>query len=112
MQGYLAHKKHSMTLGIVLLKGPRRGAFLMSQVPLYCGVRVLQRGGGCSHASRSSPLCIQGYLAHNRPPTPWDPPRTLGIDLRQGPKEVIFFVSEATLYMVAMFRSIRNKRTF
>ena len=41
IQGYLAHKKtptpwdHHMTLGIVLLQGPRRGVFLISEVPLY-----------------------------------------------------------------------------
>ena len=37
-------RDHHMTLGIVLLKGPRRGVFLMSEVPLYmtcvtCGYR-------------------------------------------------------------------------
>ena len=38
---YRAHKKqpippwdHLRTLGIVLLQGPRRGVFLMSEVPL------------------------------------------------------------------------------
>ena len=41
VQGSLAHKKqpppldHHRTLGIVLLKGPRRGVFLMSEVPVY-----------------------------------------------------------------------------
>ena len=41
LQGYLADKKvlspqdHRMTLGIVLLYGPSRKQFLMSEVPLY-----------------------------------------------------------------------------
>jgi len=40
VQGYLAHKKlpppqdHLRALGIVLLYGPRRKQFLMSEVPL------------------------------------------------------------------------------
>jgi hypothetical protein len=38
-----------MTLDIVLLKGPRRGVFLMSGVPLYiagaCWERYLQKRG-------------------------------------------------------------------
>ena len=39
---------------------------------------------------------VQGHLAHKKPPTPEDPPRTLGIGLRMGPR-VVWFVSEVTL---------------
>ena len=45
LQGYLAHEKQPPPplgplydpLGIVLLQGPRRGVFIMSEVPLYPG---------------------------------------------------------------------------
>ena len=43
LHGYLAHEKlppppkdHHKTLGIVLLWGPRKGVFLMSEVPPVC----------------------------------------------------------------------------
>ena len=38
---------------------------------------------------------VQGYLAHKKHPPPYDPPTSLGIGLRQGPKGVRFLVSEA-----------------
>ena len=47
LQGYLAHKKQPPPLGppydhrcVVPLQGPRRGVFLMSELPLWCGARV------------------------------------------------------------------------
>jgi len=47
LQGYLAHKKQQPPprttigpLGIVVLQGPRRGVFLMSEVPLYTRVEM------------------------------------------------------------------------
>ena len=54
IQGYLAHKRHSpppskehhMTLGIVILKDPRRGVFLMSEAPLYWGMTSGTRSKG------------------------------------------------------------------
>ena len=55
-----------MTLGIVLLQGPRRVLFLMSEVPLYLvhtevhPPRIVQR----AH------LALQGYLAHKKTPSP------------------------------------------
>ena len=44
-----------MTLGIVLLYGPRRGVFLMSEVPLYVAV-------GLVHLSQS-----RGAFGHEVP---------------------------------------------
>jgi hypothetical protein len=38
------------------------------------------------------------YLAHKKTPTSEDPPRTLGIGLRYGPKGMRFLVSEVPLY--------------
>ena len=46
-----------MTLGMVILKGPRRGVFHMSEVPLY----------------QEGEKILQGYLAHMKHP----PLRTL-----------------------------------
>ena len=39
----------------------------------------------------------QGYLAHQKTPTPQDPPRTLGIGLRKSPNGMRFLVSEVAL---------------
>ena len=38
---------------------------------------------------------LQGYLAHQKTPTPLE---SLGIGLRQGPREVRFLMSEVPLY--------------
>jgi len=49
--------------------------------------------------SAGSDVLLQGYLAHKKTPThPWDPARTLGIGLRQGPRGVRFLISEVPLY--------------
>ena len=46
VQGYLAHEEqppaseYHRTLGIVLLEGPRRGVFIVSEVPLYHGAVI------------------------------------------------------------------------
>ena len=43
LQGYLAHKTPPRrTLGIFLLQGPRRGVFLVSEVPLYGGTSLIR----------------------------------------------------------------------
>ena len=66
-------------------------------------------GGGVSFAIKvfshhtcsleaASGLCLQGYLAHQKRPPPQDPPRTLPIGLRWGPRGVRFLVSEVPLY--------------
>ena len=49
LQGYLTCQKtpttedHHMALGIALLKGPRGGAFLMGEVPLYIHSKLRTR---------------------------------------------------------------------
>ena len=50
-----------MTLGIVLLQGPRRGVFLMSEVPLYSGLETMlytEPGVGVSVALQGPPLLM------------------------------------------------------
>ena len=40
----------------------------------------------------------RGYLAHDKTPPPKDPPNTLGIGLRSGPRKVRVLISEVPLY--------------
>jgi len=42
--------------------------------------------------------CIQGYLAHEKTPTPQDQHRALGIVLLQGPRRGVFLMSEVPQY--------------
>jgi len=41
---------------------------------------------------------VQGYFAHKKTPTTLEPPRILGIGLRQGPRGVRFLEGEVPLY--------------
>ena len=53
------------------------------------------------HLSRTNRLVrptVQGSLAHDKTPTPWDPLRTLGIGLRKSSRGVRFLNSEIPLY--------------
>ena len=50
-------KNHRRTLGIVLLKGPRRGVFLMSEVPLQ-GVGCKVQWKGCSTRTHKPALLV------------------------------------------------------
>ena len=55
--------------------------------------------GLCSGSRvRRDVLGLQGYLAHKKYPPPQDPPRTLGIGLRYGPRGERFLMSEVPLY--------------
>ena len=45
-----------------------------------------------------SEYLLQGYFAHEKMPTPYDPPRTLSIGLQQGPRGSLLLMSEVTLY--------------
>ena len=73
-----------MALDKVLLQGPRRGLFLMSEVTLYPssgdGVEFVPQNvhGRTCEPTRHS----QGYLAHKKHP----PPGTLEWDYIQGPR--------------------------
>ena len=42
---------------------------------------------------------LQGYLAHKKTPTPYDPFMALRIGLRWGPRGVRVLASEVTLYV-------------
>ena len=86
--------------GIALLQGPRRGRFLMSEVPL------------CSaNTNTASNNTLQGYLAHkkNRTP-PKDGHRSLGMVLLQGPRGWRFLMSEVPLSRVRMGSGRRSRR--
>ena len=63
----------------------------MNEVPLYSGCDE----GFASHYFGG---LIQGYLASKKHPPPYDPPRTLGMGLRQGPRGVRFLISKVSLY--------------
>ena len=59
--------------------------------PRTCGSEVTSLGNkGVNRCRGSSPI-------RKRPP-PYDPPRTLGIGLRQGPRWVCFLISEVPMY--------------
>ena len=67
----------------------------MSEVPLQDLLRVtydpwLHKG----HIM----LYIQGYLAHKKPPPPWDHRRALGIFLLYGPRGGRFLMGEVPRY--------------
>ena len=56
-----------MALGIVLLQGPRRGLFLMSGVPLYSQMLVLQKTTDlCKHIKKLSSAMNSSLRVHMR----------------------------------------------
>ena len=58
-----------------------RGHFLMGEVTLYMENRKSSRGFSPAHEALSV-LHVQEFLAHKKTPTPYEPPKTLGIGPR------------------------------
>ena len=61
--------------------------FIVSEVPLYPfsgegGIFDPQQVKGPTDQLKLERVSLQVYLAHKRTPTPYDSPRTLGVDLR------------------------------
>ena len=100
-QGYLAHKntpseyrdtsliRKRTPLGTYSRLLPRvlgGGSFLMSEVPLYGRTHESFWTVTCDDGDIFGVFPVQGYLAHEKTPTPpgppQDPPRTLGVGLR------------------------------
>ena len=56
----------------------------MSEVPLQIQGFPVERAGRARVAfvDKSTFMLVQGSLAHQKTPTPGDPPKTLGIGLR------------------------------
>ena len=83
VQWYLAHKKQPPPRDptVALCQGPMvflgGWVFLMSEVPLYAG-RPLHMGLG---PPNKRCWALQGYLAHQTPPTPQEHHRSLGKEL-------------------------------